>query len=326
MIKQLYAIFFILSCLFCNAALSNQDYKQLKEDREKELLAFKIRVKTLLDSGADFRNIGNKSPLLDEKILEFPDLLKKLIEKGADVDIKGHLRQTPLHRAIIHRKLKCVSILLEGGADPNYNPNHFVANAAPLEEAISRGCLEIVKELLKFGADVRTISSNGNTLIMEAFLGDTIFLNLQEKRTAIAEELINAGADPMQVNRKGLTSLKFAQEEFFSLSLNPLKSKDFVNKYKEDLQYLFNLIQKLNNKANDDLAKESCTICYEEFISTHLINPCDTCKLQYCVPCIKNWSQKNPTCPTCKKLIIVKADVPPAIRELDDWLFEQEVD
>ena len=329
MIKNLYAFFLTLAYLFCGAALSHQSFKYAEEHKlgkEKALSVFKMRVEALLDSDTDLRSIGNYSPLFDDRIFELPDLLKKLIDRGIDVDIKGHLGRTPLHRAIIYGNLKCVSILLEGGADPNYTPIHFRSNTGPLEKAIDYGRLAIVKELLKFGADVRAISSNGNTLIMEAFSGDKISADLQEKRVAIAEELINAGADPMQVNRKGFTSLKFAEEEFFSLSLNPLKSKNFLDKYKEDLQYLFNLIQKSNNKANDDLAKEACSICYEEFISTHLINPCDTCKLQYCVPCIKNWSQKNPTCPTCKKLIAVKADAPPAIREFDDWLFEQEVD
>lgn len=330
MIKNLYAFFLILAYLICGAALSHQSFRHAEEHRlgkEKALFVFKMRVEALLDSATDLRNIGNHSPLLDDRIFEFPDLLKRLIEQGIYADIKGHLNQTPLHRAINLGKLKSVSILLEAGADPNYIPNYFTTNAAPLEKAISHGNLELVKELLKFGADPRTISSHGNTLIMEAFARYNIFLNLgnRNNRIAIVEELVNAGADPMQLNKQGLDCLMFAGKEFFSFNLK-LTPEKVVSNYKQDYKYLLELMEKINNNDQEGLEKESCSICYEEFALERLVNPCVTCKLQYCIPCINAWSKKSPTCPTCKELINVKADAPSAIKEMDDWLFMQEVD
>ena len=50
--------------------------------------------------------------------------VKKLVEKGVDVDVKNIVRWTPLHFAAVSGYLNVVRFLVEKGADVNAKDNH----------------------------------------------------------------------------------------------------------------------------------------------------------------------------------------------------------
>jgi ankyrin repeat protein len=298
---------FILSICFSFNCLSGTRYKTSEEiaAEKKVLNAFKEKIINLIKDNDKLDHIQvEENPLRDSNIFEFPDILKALVEKGIEVDVKGYLNQTPLHAAIHRRNLECVSILLKAGADPNYKPVHFFVGKFPLEEAIADGQLEIVRELLRFDADPQAISKHGNTLLMEAFSEGVNPLGLRENRIEIIKELILNGANPLQINYEGLNSLQYAQITYLKYSNGFLRSKKDIDAFKETVDYLasleiFSKLTSDSNKPSEENILESCVICLEE-ITQEPLKPCVTCTAVYCVPCINEWVRKNGTCPTCR--------------------------
>ena len=98
----------------------------------------------LLDAGADinarnrhkFAGPGN-SPLSAAVYQDRRDVVRLLIERGADVNQGDNAGFTPLHLAVATGHLEAARVLLEGGADPNARSNstagHGMTNKTPLD-------------------------------------------------------------------------------------------------------------------------------------------------------------------------------------------------
>lgn len=81
-------------------------------------------VNLLLDSGSSVLIVpSDKSnddpPLISAISHNKVDIVKKLLDKGASLDVKDLYRSTPLEISVSFGKDKIVSLLLENGADPN---------------------------------------------------------------------------------------------------------------------------------------------------------------------------------------------------------------
>jgi hypothetical protein len=242
---------------------------QQELEEEKSLINYKTKIEDLLNSNDTLNHVKEESPLLDRRICKFPDLLEKLISKGIDVDVKGYLNQTALFLAIQQRNLRCVSILLRGGTDPNYNPNGFIAHQSPLDKAISDGQLEIVNELLKFGADARVQNEDGETLIMRALSSGINPLGLRGNRLALIKSLITYGADPSEKNVDGLDSLQFARARYSACRNSFILSSE-SSSLKQAINYLRALVPSFESTvfealSNFGIEDGKCPICIEEF-------------------------------------------------------------
>lgn len=79
------------------------------------------------------------------------DIVKLLIEKGANINVKYDLYNTPLHIAMINGNLEIVKLLIEKGADVNAKNE---TNDTPLHIAMIKGNHDIVKLLIEKGADI----------------------------------------------------------------------------------------------------------------------------------------------------------------------------
>lgn len=114
-------------------------------------------VRLLLNNGADVNlNVdSNKSPL--HAALEYSthynfEIVKILIETGADIHRRTQFRQTPLHQAVKIGRLEAVNLLIEKGAEVNAIDDD---NSTPLFFTMESGSIDISERLIKAGADYR---------------------------------------------------------------------------------------------------------------------------------------------------------------------------
>ena len=105
-------------------------------------------IKTLIERGADIHaaNRHGHVPLsiaVEDSQIESTECL---LANGADPNARGgHYRGTVLHRAVLHRSLPNVIALLNAGADPNRRDAN---GKTPLHDAIGMGNRRIVEKML----------------------------------------------------------------------------------------------------------------------------------------------------------------------------------
>jgi hypothetical protein len=127
-----------------------------------------------------------------------PEVVKTLIEAGADVNEPGDYGQSMVMLAADHKNIEILEMLIAAGADVN-RPNEY--KIAPLASAAEQGNMEIIETLLKAGAKVNARNTYGGTALQVAVL---------RGYTDIVKRLIEAGAD---VKRDRAELLEIARRE-----------------------------------------------------------------------------------------------------------------
>ena len=160
-------------------------------------------VKLLLDGGADPEtadSFGN-TPLLLATISHEEGVIKLLLDAGVSPDPDGAIL-TPLYWAASDGKTELVEMLLDAGADPNltrWSVDSQIHNAA------KKGHKDVVKLLLEAGAEPDLTNSEGETPLHYA---------ASKGHKNIVEMLLDGGADPNMATLRGRTPLQTALENF----------------------------------------------------------------------------------------------------------------
>eukprot|EP00944_MAST-04C_sp_MAST-4C-sp1_P012559 g12559.t1 len=132
------------------------------------------------------------------------DIVKLLLEQGADPNKKNKYGITPLHQAAREGHTEVCKLLLEKGADPNKAKNN---GSTPLHWAAYDGHTEVAKLLLDKGADPNIANKWGLTPLHYA---------ADKGHTEVVKLLLEKGADPNPVVTsfwvKGKTPLLIAIE------------------------------------------------------------------------------------------------------------------
>ena len=121
-------------------------------------------VRGLLDGGADVneQDTSYRTPLLWASIVGSAEVAKSLIQYGTDVNLRERAGWAPLHVASYYGHLDFVHLLLGQGADANAkNVSHWTA----LHIASRIGHFEVVKALLNGGANAHVRNDEGRTPI-----------------------------------------------------------------------------------------------------------------------------------------------------------------
>lgn len=136
---------------------------------------------------------------VEDKILE---ILKILIENGADINVLDEQDSAPLHRAAARNQTRIVRMLINKGADVNLKgrSGNYPLNYAADHPSTS----EIIEILIANGADVNVKGARGNTP-----LHDSIYSGSSD----VFETLIKSGAHVNAKNDKGKTPLQLALED-----------------------------------------------------------------------------------------------------------------
>ncbi|RLN45627.1 hypothetical protein BBJ29_001800 [Phytophthora kernoviae] len=136
--------------------------------------------------------------------------VRKFLRKKTDVNCLGEMgyvglnRRTPLHWAAVSGALEAVDLLVEAGADPNFQDTR---GRSPLHWAARLNRLEVVHSLLKAGGDPNLVDLEYMTPLMCASLGN-------DASRELFSVLTGEGADiNYQLPTTGDTALHIAVRE-----------------------------------------------------------------------------------------------------------------
>ncbi|XP_047050043.1 ankyrin repeat, PH and SEC7 domain containing protein secG-like [Lolium rigidum] len=156
-------------------------------------------MRYLIDHGADpaIADQRGTTPLHSAAEEGHCEAVRLLLSKGVPVDPVDH-QGAPLHLAIAKDRPEVVKLLLEHGADPNKVVNQILS---PLVMSVFGKSLRCMKILIEAGADLNARGKSGPTPLTQAVDdGFTDFIKL----------LLEAGADPNIPSEHGAIPVEIA--------------------------------------------------------------------------------------------------------------------
>jgi ankyrin repeat protein len=190
-LKKLMCVIFIF-CLFSQA--NAQDIFSAAAEGNLE------KIKQLISEKQELVKASNESKKTALHIASEKghlEIVKYLLENGADTNAKNKFELTPLFSAAENGNLELAEMLIEHKADVNAFSQFF---GTALHRAVYMGHPEVAKYLLEKGAEVTAQNSTGTVLHTAALLG----------RPNLARLLIENGADVNSKNSGGITPLYYA--------------------------------------------------------------------------------------------------------------------
>ena len=167
-------------------------------------------LRRLLDAGVpvdgrDGRDGRGRTALLVATHANRIDAARLLIARGADVNAKDDLQDSPFLYAGAEGRLEILRMTLAAGADLK-STNRYGGTA--LIPAAHHGHVQVVRELLKTAIDVDHVNRLGWTALLEAIiLGDG-----GAAHTEIVQLLVARGANVHLADAQGVTPLAHAEQ------------------------------------------------------------------------------------------------------------------
>ena len=137
-----------------------------------------------------------ETPLIEAAANGHADVVKLLIQSGADVNLQGEAWYGPLHRACENGHVEVAKILLENGADVNLFHHH-----RPIHYAVMNGNTELAEILFAYGADVSAKGNDGAT---------PLHIAVSDRQLEMVRWLLSKGADVNARAGSDLTPLHWA--------------------------------------------------------------------------------------------------------------------
>ena len=146
--------------------------------------------------------VGSDSPLVEATRAADAEVVRKLIEDGADVNQATGDGMTPLHIAAQSGHLQIVELLL--GAQAEVDPKTRIGSHTPLHLASGQAQDVVVNKLLEAGADVDAVTSTSSVTALH--LAAQVVGGAESVKILLAN-----GADPnVRESSSGQTPLMFA--------------------------------------------------------------------------------------------------------------------
>jgi ankyrin repeat protein len=206
-------IIFLLALSFFITCFAAEIHKAaLEGDIEKIKILLK-KTPGLLNA----RDEGGMTPLIMAIIGDKKELIKLLLDSGADVTAANNAGFTALDSAVFSGNKETVELLIAKGADVN---TKSMLGTTPLLLSVTRGHSKLLDVLIKKGASVDVSDNMGSTpLLLAALTG---------KRTMV-ELLIGKGVDMNRANNRGSTPLSVADREGYKEIVDLLLAKGAAN-------------------------------------------------------------------------------------------------
>jgi ankyrin repeat protein len=138
------------------------------------------------------------------------DIVKYLLEKGADINTKDREGSTPLQNAAAKGHFDIVKLLVEKGSDVNYKDDNGVT---PIHFGCMSGNVDLVKYLVEKGADINAVSKIGRKPAVDAVFGGNVEVlkYLESKGVNMKGLEAGAGNTPLHIatGRGNIEMLKY---------------------------------------------------------------------------------------------------------------------
>ncbi len=165
----------------------------------------------LLLQGADVnaRDASGATPLiLHARFDSHVEVVKTLIEHGADLNVKTKDGSHALGNATMTGSIETMRLLLEAGADVNLKG---ISGQTALFEPTFRDEADKIRLLVKHGADLEIRDDEGCTALFAA-ANYPNWMAKQQGKVNVLKALIEAGADIHAKNNKGQTPIEVASQ------------------------------------------------------------------------------------------------------------------
>lgn len=169
-------------------------------------------VRYLIENGADLtlQDQYAGTPLHNAAYMGNVEIAKLLIDAGADVNaVSNRDRGTPICIAVMEDKVEMVKFLLEKGADPNVRIGYYEETLLHFSVSNVSNGIEITKILLDSEMDINTVDKLGKTplhaLTLSIWTGPTVEI--------MANFLMEKGADRNLKDNNGMTALHYATQK-----------------------------------------------------------------------------------------------------------------
>lgn len=232
---------------FLKLVMNNKSMKfddSMDDDRLliDSVLSDNIRiVEELLRLGCDVNTIDQvKRSLLHHAVHNnLEEMVKLLIEHGADVNCQDYQGYTPLHEVFINPTSNyIIAQLLIAGSDVNIANN---SGDIPLHLATNYKAPDIINSLIEYKSDVNKKDNDGNTPLNKA-------VNTGYLENVL--ELLKANADTNIPNNQGKTPIFNAKNENKILILKELikhnANINWIDKLKKSPLYYFSVANNIN--------------------------------------------------------------------------------
>lgn len=199
-------VFVLITVIACNKRVTNYDQSLFTAAKQGNIVA----VKELINKGADINFVCETSckgwtPLMIAAAENHIDVVKFLLEKGANPNVQNQYGRTALHFAVNYSFEPIVNLLLENGADPKIKTfQNLESNkkepSSPIEAAIrredsrnhSKSSYNILKTLIYKTGEVNAEYDQVTPLVAAVVANDYDFVKY----------LLENGANPYHVMRK----------------------------------------------------------------------------------------------------------------------------
>ena len=208
-------------------------------------------VKLLIESKRLNINIQDKhdnTALLIAVKQKNPDIVEKLLAKGADANIGNNKNEMPIIMAlnsIVSRSSpKIIMDLINSGADVNYVSRDEEKTPLHLASEI-RDLADVVNVLITKGANVNALTANGET---------PLYIASRSNNIDIVKTLLNNNADVNIATNKGSTPIKVAyNNRYYELANFLLENGATADK--ETMEKIRTQIDYANKKKEEDEEK-----------------------------------------------------------------------
>ena len=169
-------------------------------------------IPKLLQEGADInvRDAQGRTPVMIATYQHNTKMVRELLQAGADINIRDNNKENPLLHAGAQGWLDILKLAIEAHADTSLTNRFGGISIIPASE---RGHVEVVRELLTCtNINVNHINNLGWTALLEAI----VLSDGGQAHQQIVQLLIDHGADVNLPDKDGVTPLQNARKRGFT--------------------------------------------------------------------------------------------------------------